>query len=502
MKLFRTITNIILLGILISFGYRIWDNLMHHWYWRDETRALAIAQAANSISEIPKLLVNEGHPPLWYLLLYGLKKIVSIDLVLPLGSWICAMLLVASFLFATPFTFLIKFLFPFTFYPAYEYSILCRNYAIAATPLILSSWVYSRFNIWKSTKAALLYSIFLFWMGLSHAITLIFAGYLLLDWVFKRGISKTIRFIQFITISGLFLAGWMLKPPANSLIMKTADWNYEKIARAIRVSFTNPSESFRDLVMQFQFPFLHEGTFHTLVVGLLLFILWRHFERRARVFFPAYFLTMSLFFKIVYFAVFRHVGLILFSFIHCLNRETKARSFFAQLSLLILFVANIPLSISMQKAARHEDTANYQRVISYFRNEAPQDSVVIGEADGFLEVFSPFIPQQIFILRQQAFRRWLLYVRSNTPELSLRKLVDQALRLPQKPYIVLTIDDLIAHTTSSGVSPTRKKVGYDEFLSWDQHQIDYLNKHYRLALDASDHTFGDIFQVWAPKTSF
>src|SRR5215470_15802152 len=44
---------------------------LSHEFWRDEVRALSIAIDARSLAGLPALLQDEGHPVLWYAMLWA-----------------------------------------------------------------------------------------------------------------------------------------------------------------------------------------------------------------------------------------------------------------------------------------------------------------------------------------------------------------------------------------------------------------------------------------------
>jgi len=76
-----------------------------HEFWRDEVRALSQVRAASSPLDLYGLIQYDGHPILWFLLLYIGKSIVDTPVVLPATSIIIAFAAVAVFMFFSPFPF-------------------------------------------------------------------------------------------------------------------------------------------------------------------------------------------------------------------------------------------------------------------------------------------------------------------------------------------------------------------------------------------------------------
>jgi hypothetical protein len=113
-----------------------------HEYWRDEVRAWSLARAAQSPLDLFHLIRYEGHPILWYLILYLGHSIVDSPLVLPIASIAIACAAVVLFMLRSPFPLWLKALFLFSGLPLYEYSVMARNYGISMLLLFLTASLY------------------------------------------------------------------------------------------------------------------------------------------------------------------------------------------------------------------------------------------------------------------------------------------------------------------------------------------------------------------------
>ena len=91
-----------------------------HEFWRDEIRPLSLARIANSPLDLYGLTQYDGHPILWFLILYIGKSIVDAPFILPIISLAIALSAVTIFMFYSPFPFWIN---------AYSFSalFLCMN---------------------------------------------------------------------------------------------------------------------------------------------------------------------------------------------------------------------------------------------------------------------------------------------------------------------------------------------------------------------------------------
>jgi len=143
----------------------------HHVLWRDEARALNIVTASSTLRDLFQNLRNEGHPALWYLVLYAGYQITRSTLVLKASSVLAATAAVFVFLARSPFPSYQKALFVFGGLPLFLYSVYCRSYCLTMLFLILYAAVHrSRFE----KPFAVAWALAL--LANTHALALILAG--------------------------------------------------------------------------------------------------------------------------------------------------------------------------------------------------------------------------------------------------------------------------------------------------------------------------------------
>jgi len=147
--------------------------LARHEMWRDELQAWLIARDSSSILDMLHALKLEGHPPLWYLLLYGLTRLTHDPRSMQVLNWFIAtatVFLIARF---APFTRLQRALLAFGYYPLFEYGALSRDYGVALLAVVIACIGYRRF---ERTGKALLLTIGLILMAMLTVYTLLLAG--------------------------------------------------------------------------------------------------------------------------------------------------------------------------------------------------------------------------------------------------------------------------------------------------------------------------------------
>lgn len=122
-----------------------------HEMWRDEAQAWLIVRDVSSLGELFQLLRYEGHPALWYLLLYPLAKYVTHSpAAMQVVHGVIATAAVYVFARFSPFTRMQKVLWCFGYYSLFEYGVISRNYSLGALLL----WTLCA--IWPRRRQAVL----------------------------------------------------------------------------------------------------------------------------------------------------------------------------------------------------------------------------------------------------------------------------------------------------------------------------------------------------------
>jgi hypothetical protein len=124
-------------GILLFYCIIELTGTAFHVLWADELHSWSIALNSHSVSELLRNKSYEGHPVLWYFILYGIKTFTMNLAGIKIVHSVIAICSVYLFLRFGPFTRLQKSLFVLGYYPLFEYAIINRNYAIEVLLLII-----------------------------------------------------------------------------------------------------------------------------------------------------------------------------------------------------------------------------------------------------------------------------------------------------------------------------------------------------------------------------
>ena len=119
------------LTIILLYSIVVIITSWHHEIWRDEMRALSQAVDNQSVMEILKNKQAEGHPALWYVMLYYGYQLLHKPQILKILSVAVAILAMYIFVSQSPFSWPLKALLVFGYFPVYQYSVISRNYGLS-----------------------------------------------------------------------------------------------------------------------------------------------------------------------------------------------------------------------------------------------------------------------------------------------------------------------------------------------------------------------------------
>ncbi|MBX2904298.1 MAG: hypothetical protein KF872_12190 [Chitinophagales bacterium] len=115
----------------------------NHEPWRDEAQSWLIARDL-SLSELLGYLPNEGHPPLWYFILMPFAKLGMPYSYIGILHNVIAIAFAWVLLFKNKLNPLVAITLLFSYYFAYEYAVIARNYAMVALLLAILGACYEK----------------------------------------------------------------------------------------------------------------------------------------------------------------------------------------------------------------------------------------------------------------------------------------------------------------------------------------------------------------------
>jgi hypothetical protein len=172
--------------------------ISHHEIWGDELHSWNIAKSSATISDVVSNSRYEGHPPVWYIVLWSISRCTQDIVWMQVVHWVIITSAVFVLLFFSPIPCLTRSLIPFGYFFLFEYAALSRNYAIALLLLFCILLVIPG----KFRYSVPLYYVLLFILANTHLLALILAGSLHLYFL-VRNQEKNARMKQLL-LHGLF----------------------------------------------------------------------------------------------------------------------------------------------------------------------------------------------------------------------------------------------------------------------------------------------------------
>jgi len=200
-----------------------------HESWFDEAQAWLLARDAPIFDLLNTFLRYEGHPPLWYLIL---KVPASLGLpykAINVTSALIGVTGVVLLLLRRDVPRLVKALLPFTFFVAYQYTIIARSYAMILPLLlgVLAIYRQRRERLWLFVLlVALLCQVSLHGTSIAGALVLLYAY----D-VWREGVPKGPELRKHIAAAAVLLLNvaaiaWMLRPPHDLSIQTKLNFTF------------------------------------------------------------------------------------------------------------------------------------------------------------------------------------------------------------------------------------------------------------------------------------
>ena len=209
-------------------GYTI----AHHEMWGDEIHSWNIAKASASYPDLIHNTRYEGHPPVWYTILWTISKFTHHLAYVQAVHWFIACATVFLIIFLSPMPLLARCMIPFGYFFLYEYSVLSRNYAIGILLACCICLVIRK----RLPATVLLYYSLLFLMSNTHLLGVVLAGCLHLYFIlFVFEQKRTLKPVVPHLIAGVLIfipALYFIFPPSDSQLNTgywISRWNPEQI---------------------------------------------------------------------------------------------------------------------------------------------------------------------------------------------------------------------------------------------------------------------------------
>lgn len=192
--------------------------MTRHELWGDEVHSWNISKGSDSYPRLIENIRFEGHPPVWYTILWSISRFTHNTAYMQLVQWIIASLVAGLIIFYSPFPLPIKTFLCFGYYFLYEYAVLSRNYGVGVLITCCICLLQARPFKYRTP----LYYVLLFLLSNVHLLAMLLAVSIHLYVVLSlREQKKNLRRIAPHALAGciLFLpAAYFIFPPSDSAI--------------------------------------------------------------------------------------------------------------------------------------------------------------------------------------------------------------------------------------------------------------------------------------------
>jgi len=437
--------NIISLGILLLWLGAVVLVSIYHEMWRDEAHSLYVALSADSLWQLPHAIKNEGHPILWYLILWVGYHIINTPVILKIVSVGIGFISVSLFFRFSPFFLWFKILFLLSFLPLYEYTIMARNYGISMLFFFSFASLYTE----KKEKPYIL-AFILFALANTNIHSAIFVCCLSSFWMYEiflkeKDSSSKIRSLGewiwpfVIVFFGVFISLVTVIPDNNSIVMPSHDINISHIFSSLWQSALHPGVHFNEI-----FPGLplivRDLLIWILIAGLLVSPMGFLLSLVGMI-------VLGVFFSIGYSGALRHQGifflylLTIYWIISLFLRKNRGSVGWRTLLFNWVLYGVISIVLILQIFGSYKYVVrdmtkqiSSSKAFGQFLKDNKQyhDAIIIGEPDIRLESLPYYVSNPIFVPRINRYEKYIKLVRENKQVLSLGELYMVARYLEKK----------------------------------------------------------------------
>ena len=515
-----------------------------HEFWRDEVRALSLARAAASPVDLYGLTQYEGHPVLWFLLLYIGKSVADIPLVLPVISIAAAFAAVAIFMYESPYPFWLKCLFVFGGLPLYEYAVMARNYGISMLLLFTAAVAYRARDRHGWLLAAVL-ALLANTNAHSAILACLIAG--LWAWDLARrhraaagGARRLRRYLPLVVVlAGVALCATWALPRENTILTSVGQGvSPAKLAGALFYAVLRPDITFARLLPAWLPFWVAAPIFFLAVAGL---------AARPDLFLAAFTaqVAFGVFFRVAQRGVLRHQGLYLMFLVFlywllieffgeaALRREKPGdvrsgieasagllgsparqaeaaaplRRAWARIgpplfraglygALAILFLGGLVEAKSLLQEDLTQARSSSRAFGAFLdASSAYHNAIIVPEPDYLLESLPYYARNRLYFPRERRFGTTTTWTTAASTRLSLGELLAAARAVRAEtgqPVLVV-----IGHRDFDQAPAGERKFSYGKVFTWDAAQLADLNASAALVADFESATTDENYRVYA-----
>jgi hypothetical protein len=484
-----------------------------HEVWRDEVLPVSIIAEHKNLPEIYLATHNFGHPLLWHTLLYAGYSVFSHPVILKILAVFLSVVGAVVFLRFSPFQWYQKILFLFGFFPIYQYSAFSRSYALYMPLFFILAAIFK-----DRAQKILWFCLILFLLAQTHVHSLIFVLVVTLMLLvekaqdFKRKTpGKNHRWWiagMAIVFLGVALSIVSMKTDQSSIVFDSSQINLGKIVKQLSAAIIHPEGAFARV---FGFDALR-------INALIIFFMYLFLFPKPKIFFifSASVIAFSIFSGLIYHFNFYHQGILIILIVFSFWVERHESVFFSlsnprirQLMRIRDYAGNILLLVVLLTQCRMAYTAVKNDLFNDYSasepfaklvRETPQlhNAIIMSERGGYVETIPYYLDHDIYIYREETFRRYRKLTTSAKKEATLEELLQsaRAVSLRENRPVLILLDRKISFN-----GPFEIKYSYGVIFRYTQESFAEFEKNTIKLAEYAEAISDERFNVYLLKPS-
>lgn len=399
-------------GLLLAYASLLALCLYRHEFWRDELQAWNIVTSSSGILDLFRNKVYEGHPSLWFLVLYPASWLTHDPTLVQVVNWMIAVAAAGLLIYKSPFTLFEKALILFGYFFIFEYATISRNYMIGI--LIL----FAIGAMWKSYQRQWIVICVLLWLlmqtnaYMSCVALAVFGTLLLRHWNSRSLWNPATISGSAIVLSGLVFFVFTTNPPPDSSY--AAGWNFTFNLESLKLIL---SSIYKGLVTIPQMSISFWGTNivesreTAALLGFIALVAIVYCLRRspfALTFLALSFVGLSVFMNMKFSGHLRHHGHFSIALIFALWIAGYEKKYTAAPVILILLIQLFAGLFASYTDIRHP--FSYSRYIAaYIRAHYPADIPIIGAYNDLATPVAGYLQRKVYFLNDGRYGSYVVW---------------------------------------------------------------------------------------------
>ena len=405
---FNKIFNIFLLVIFIAITVL---TMINHELWRDEAQAWLVVRDMGMFGIINHVK-TEGHPLLWYAILFPFAKLHLPVFSMQIVSCLLSLCVAVLLLFYSPFNKVTKTAVLFSSGFVYWYSVIARSYSLIPPLLCLCAMIYP-----KRLEKPYVYAFLLILLSNTHVLMFGFCAMLALffgfelysKWNSENKNQKRIAFPLFILfINFCLLVTYLAIGKSENLLVQ----NYEALTQATISIYSTIVSIFVNIYMKIPFILL------IFLIFIFMFFFIKFYKNDKKIFWIAF---IGIIFQIVTYRfiwstspekAFLLLLILIFGFwvIYSENKIFDKQRKMLEIMIIFIFLLSWPVSfISITNDIKY-DYSGSKSTAKYIKKQIPENAILISNYNVTTAAISAYLPSYKFYFPQEksfyTFSKW------------------------------------------------------------------------------------------------